>query len=763
MVDLAVQSVPETERVVDLRRRVRLAMEQPPVRWECPPRIHESHLGQPLAVRKAKAIALKLTHMPTNLWQGQLFAGSMTLETPRLHLEWAFPDYTTAAEQARAAENALSIRSVFGHVVPDYPLLLSKGLRGVRAQASAELLKTESHTERAFLDSVIIAVDAVGDFATRLADQCDREAHQASSLPQRQELLEMAANLRVVPAEPAQTFWQALQSVWLLHMIFHSTLNGNALGRLDQYVWPYLEADLAAGRLDIQRAAELVDCFFLKFNERAQTTEDMRPESRSTEGKPKVRTRHYTSSQLDASRDRLDATNHWLQNIIVAGQTRNGLDGTNPLTYLLLDAYHRHEMTNPLLSVRVHSRSPDQLIARTCEVLKTGGGMPALFNDEVIIPALQQLGIPTADAQDYTNDGCWEVILPGKTDFRFQRLSLMLCLEWALNRGVTRVNGRREGIDTGDPRAFESYEEVWQAFLAQMDAMIGRVVEQVTETLYERSGIAPVPLLSALIEGTIASRRDLTAGGAKHCTFGLLAESAAHTIDSLTAIRAVVFDEQQATMAELCDALDVDYRGWEALRAKLTSAPKYGNDNDRADTVGRAVIQAFTNLAATHAASHKSSVLFPCGVGTFSWYIGIGEGLGASPDGRQAGEPVSSNFSPALGRDKDGIPSAILSCAKMQHHHLPAGAPLDLRLSRRLVSGQAGTQRMAGLVRGFVDAGGSIMTLTVVDTEELRAAQQDPERHKSLRVRMGGWCAYFTMLSHEQQEHHIRRQQGQAQ
>jgi pyruvate-formate lyase len=281
--------------------------------------------------------------------------------------------------------------------------------------------------------------------------------------------------------------------------------------------------------------------------------------------------------------------------------------------------------------------------------------------------------------------------------------------------------------------------------------------------LDERNQIAPVPLLSALIEGTIANRRDLTAGGAKHRTFGLLAESAAHAIDSLTAIKTVIFDDQQATMAELCDALDTDYEGWETLRAKLSSAPKYGNDDGSADTVGRAVIQAFTDLAARHAADHKSSVLFPCGVGTFSWYIGIGEGLGASPDGRHTGEPVSSNFSPALGRDKDGIPSAILSCAKMEHRNLPAGAPLDLRLPRRLVREQAGTQRMAGLVRGFVDARGSILTLTVVDTEELRAAQRDPEHYKSLRVRMGGWCAYFTMLSHEQQEHHIRRQEGQPQ
>jgi formate C-acetyltransferase len=192
------------------------------------------------------------------------------------------------------------------------------------------------------------------------------------------------------------------------------------------------------------------------------------------------------------------------------------------------------------------------------------------------------------------------------------------------------------------------------------------------------------------------------------------------------------------------------------------AAPKYGNDDDRADAVGRALIDAFTSAVARHAEAHRAEILFPCGVGTFSWYVGIGEGLGASPDGRQAGQPVSSNFSPALGRDLAGIPGAILSYSNMHNCNLPAGGPLDLRLARRLVTGKEGTQRMVALIRGLVDTGGSMMTLTVADTEELRAAQRAPEQYESLRVRMGGWCAYFTMLSRQQQDHHIRRQEARS-
>ena len=529
---------------------------------------------------------------------------------------------------------------------PDYPRLLAAGLAGIRADAEAQRPLAQSGDEIAFLDSVVIALDAVMDYARRLAQHCDAAADRQGDPIRAGELRQMAANLRQAPWGPRRTYWQALQAVWLLHMIFHATMDGNAVGRLDQYAWPLLAADLESDRLDMAFAAELTDCFCLKFNERAKTTDEQRPEARPEEPvDPAKRTRHSTSSQIGTARDRLDATNHWLQNIIVGGLTPEGDDGTNPLSFLLLNSYERMQMTNPLVTVRVHRDTPDALIWRACEVLKAGGGMPAIFSDVALIPALERIGIPTHDARDYTNDGCWEVIIPGRTDFRFQRLSLMLCLEWALNRGCSRIDGRQDGLDTGDPRAFASFEEVWQAFAAQVDLMVSRTVARVVEGINERSSIAPVPLLSALIDGAISARCDMTAGGARYRTYGMLAEGAAYAIDSLVAIKTVVFDEGQATMTELCDALDVDYAGYDLLRRRLLSAPKYGNDDERADSVGQRVIALFTDTVARHAEAHRSAIRFPCGVGTFSWYIGIGEGLGASADGRRAGEPVASNFS----------------------------------------------------------------------------------------------------------------------
>jgi formate C-acetyltransferase len=723
-------------------------------------------LDEPLPVRKARATALKLSAMPPDLWEGQLLAGSMTLENPRLHAEWGFPDYVTDEEREQAARRGLSIHSVFGHIVPDYPTLLRLGLRGILEQAEARRPLAGSPEEIAFLDSVALELRAVISYAGRLAAHCEAQAELHWDEGRVGELRRMAANLRQVPEGPAHTFWQALQSVWLLHMVFHATMNGNAVGRLDQYTWPYLRADLVAERLTLAEAAELVDCFCLKFNERAKTTDEQRPEARPLEPpNPASRTRHSTSSQIGTRRDGLDATNHWLQNIVIGGLTPDEQDGTNPVALLLLESYRRNQMTNPLLTVRCHQATPHDLLERACEVLKEGGGMPALFNDEALVPALERLGIPRQDALDYTNDGCWEVILPGRTDFRFQRLSLMLCLEWALNRGRSRLDGlgaegEAPGPDTGDPRAFGTFERVWNAFVAQVDAMVGRTVRRVVESLDERSTIAPVPLLSALIDGCIASRRDMTAGGSRYRTFGMLAEGAAHAIDSLVALKRVVFQEGAASMTEVCDALDTDFEGHLGLRRRLLEAPKYGNDDPEADELGRRVIALFVEAVRRHAEEYQARVKFPAGVGTFSWYIGIGEGLGPSPDGRRAREPVSSNFSPALGRDREGLPAAILSYAGMGHPDLPAGGPLDLRLSRKLVEGVPGTDRMVALVRGFVESGGSMMTLTVADVEELRAAQREPEHYSSLRVRMGGWCAYFTMLSREQQDHHIRRQSG---
>lgn len=247
----------------------------------------------------------------------------------------------------------------------------------------------------------------------------------------------------------------------------------------------------------------------------------------------------FGSGQKLMARDRIDATNHWLQNILVGGLKPDGADGTNDLTFLCLEAYRRNEMTNPVMTVRLHRHSPDALVRKACEVIRQGG-MPAIFNDEALIPAIQAMDIPLEDARDYCNDGCWETIIAGKTDFRFTRFGLLRCLEWALNRGVSRVDGKKESIDTGDPRTFKTFDDVMNAFKAQLDYQMQGIV----------ACIAPVPLLSSLLDGPVETATDMTAGGAKYVTFGIIGDGGAHAFDSLAAIKKVVFDDGAATVWE---------------------------------------------------------------------------------------------------------------------------------------------------------------------------------------------------------------------
>ncbi len=619
--------------------------------------------------------------------------------------------------------------------------------------------------KRAFLQAVILSGEAVVKFAHRHAELAERLAAEAKNPRQRREFLQIAVHCRHVPENPPRTFYEALQSFWLLHLVFHCTMDNLACGRFDQYMYPFFKRDVERGNLTLNAAQEMLDCLFLKFNERVESNRDEIESRVDLEKREREmeeawgRRSAFGSGQKLMARDRIDATNHWLQNIIVGGLKPDGADGTNELTFLCLEAYRRNEMTNPVMTVRLHRHSPDALVRKACEVIRQGGGMPAIFNDEALIPAIQAMGIPTEDARDYCNDGCWETIIAGKTDFRFTRFGLLRCLEWALNRGVSRVDGKKESIDTGDPRTFKTFDDVMNAFKAQLDYQMQGIVTQRAERWTDRACIAPVPLLSSLLDGPVETATDMTAGGAKYITFGIIGDGGAHAFDSLAAIKKVVFDDGAATMSELMDALDNNFTDRPDLRRKLLDAPKYGNDDDYADSIARECVAYFTERV-RHYAQQYPYMKFPTGVGTFSWYVAIGGGLGASPDGRLFAEPVSSNFSPALGADVNGPCAAVKSHAKMEMMNLPVGSPLDLRLDTKLVTGKEGLQRLTAFVRSFIECGGNMMTITVTDVETLRKAQREPEKYRNLRVRMGGWSAYFTALSKEQQEHHIRRQGG---
>ncbi len=761
-----VKSTPST-RVLELISDVRENMHLPKDQFhEVGGVLNSETCGLPLIVRKAMSERQKLSTAPVGIWDKQLFAGCYSFKKERLTNSNALPEFAQAEEIQEGRKYGFGIYSMFGHISPDYPRLLSLGTSGIRKIAEEKLAGDLPQKSRDFLTAVVISLEGLEILAKRNSDWLFAEAEITEDYTRKKELLNAANALRNCPLNPAGTYFEACQATWLLHLAFQLTDNHLALGRPDQYLYPFLKADLENGRLTIDEAQEITDCFLLKFNERAlnnQTnaqTKDMAREQEEHENKWRNRKIHDIGQQRYNIRDTIDATNHWNQNVVIGGLIPEyGQDATNILSVMILESYHRIRMTNPVLTVRVHKNSPHWFLKQVAETLKTGGGLPAIYNDETIIKAFTKFGIDEKEARDYANNGCWEALLPGKTDFYFIKLNALKCLEWTLNRGICHIDGKQEVPDQGDPASYESFEVVFDKTMENIQLVAEESAKHMLHTHPHRSSIAPVPLLSALLDGPVEKGLDMTDMGARLVVGGVVAEGLSHLIDSLCAIEQVVFKQKKASMGELVEAIDHDFEGYQTLHTIVSNSPKYGTNNKIADNMGRKVIDRFVEIMQQIDRKYEEIKFMP-GIGTFSWYIAIGEGTGPSADGRLSSKPVASNFSPSAGAMTKGITAAINSFCRMGLDGLPLGSPLDLGMAERYVAGEEGVNRLIGLIKTFVELGGNMLTVSVADTETLLKAQKNPEDFKDLRVRMGGWSAYFTMLSKEQQDHHIKKSEG---
>ena len=754
-----------TDRVARLQARLAESMLRKQETWKPDSLVNDPQTAQqPLLIRRAIATARVLQEMPIEIAEDELLVG----KTARggVIVRTALPEFAAPAEQEKARAEGFNIAGGLSHKTPDYPSLLAKGLHGLLNEITdkkAAIARRPESPEQAeklrLMEAMEIECLAVIDLAHRYADLAEQLA--ASADPQRAaELRQIADICRRVPEHPAQTFREALQSVWLVHYAFYSTNTGLSLGRIDQYCAPFLENDLSEGTLTLESAQELVDCLWIKFNDRAQILRENfagRHQDHSWQAGYRWRT--------ILGQDAADAINHFGQNLLLSGIRPDGSDGTNPLTWLMLNCMERFEYTSPVVTVRLHRGSPPELLRRAAEVLKKGGGMPFIDNDEAIIAAYQKLGIPLEDARDYSNSNCWETMIAGKSDQEMIRgFNFLLILEWVLNRGVTRCRGEQEGIDSGDPRGFASFEEVMAAWKRQLDEYLGKSIDYIgsryttCDLQHSNHGrYAYNPLLSALTQDCIEREQDVIRGGARYALWHCMAEAVAHCIDALAAIKRLVFDEQAVTMDTLLDALDQNWQGYETLRQRIiASAPKFANDQAEADDIGRELLGYFYERTRYHAQRYPA-IIFPCAVGTFSWYTSIGREVSASSDGRFAQEPISPNFSPSFGMDLAGPTAAIRSYCRMNGSELAGGAPLDLRFAGSQIRGEAGTQRLAAFLQVFIALGGNMLTITVTDVEELKRALLEPMNYRGLRVRMGGWSAYFVALTPEQQRLHIAK------
>ncbi len=712
--------------------------------------------SRPLVVRKALAVQKVCREMPLEVKEDELVVGVCTMSS--VGFGHTFPRYETDQEAEAAARVCLNRKSVWGHHNPYYPKILEKGIAAIIREAGERKAGAAEADKRDWYEAVMLSLQGAEILGRRYAELCDYLAGEAPSEERAAELREIARICRKVPMQPAASLHEALQSVWLVHAILQSTLDYTSIGRVDQYLYPFYRQDLEAGRVTRSQAREMLGSFLVKFNERVQL-DNRHIEDHFTfgdwsqGGDPNLETTHLKMSN-DMPYTYGQSQNHWLQNCIVGGLTPDGQDGTNELTHLVLELINELELIDPLVSLRLHKDSPEAIVETAARWLARGGAQPTIFNDDTVIPGMvKHLGIPLEDARDYSNDGCWETLPYGRTEFSYGHIEALLSLESTLNRGRSLLNGNPIGPDSGPLSRFQSFEELFAALKEQVRQRIDAAVENKLKYYDELHKIAPDPFLSGLLEDCLARGRDITQRGARYRLYAPLVTGFSHCVDSLAVIKKVVFEEKRVSLEKLLEALRADWQGEERLRQYcLNRVPKYGNDDDYVDSIGVELLKFFCDYF-DQWNRRVDWIVFAPGIGTFENYPRFGYICGASADGRRAQAPIASNYSASFGMDKNGPTAVIRSATKFDLARLNDGCPIDLRMN----FGGDGTPVLKDFIRAFIRLGGNILTISKVSTETLRAAQKQPEQYASLRVRLGGLTAYFVQLCETQQNEFIRR------
>ncbi|MCC8165872.1 MAG: hypothetical protein LIQ31_06925 [Planctomycetes bacterium] len=718
---------------------------------------------KPVIIRKALAFEKVCKEMPVELKPHELIVGVATMSS--VGFGHTFPKYETDEEAEYFAKYSLDRKSVWGHHLPYYPKVLRKGYDGIILDIDAQLatLRDDETEKRDFLEAARHTLVAAREVPLRYARLVAETAAREENIDRKAELLEIARICKKVPMQPAETFQEALQSVWFTHMLLHSTLSFTPLGRVDQYLWPYYKADKEAGRITREQAAELVASFLVKFNERTQfLKEHMENHSWmgdwSQGGDPDEPT---TTFDMENSADYTygQSANHWLQSAIVGGLGPDGKDATNDLSYLFLEIINRLELVSPMLGARVHSGSPKEYLRFIADELCVGGAQPVIFNDDVICKGLmERLHIPPEDAYDYSSDGCWEVLVYGKTEYSYGHIELMPIMEAMLNNGKSLVSGKMIGRDDGDIISrLETFEDFYQAYLSQVYYRMDNAIRNKIKYYDLLHQIAPEPFLSTMVEDCIDKGLDMTNRGARYRIYSLFATGISHCVDSLAAFRKLVYEDKVVSLAEAVAAIRANWEGYEELRQRcLNRAPKYGNDDDAADDLMVRFMTDFCDRA--DKLNREIDWLWvSAGVATFENYPRFGHNAWASFDGRVAHEAFSSNYTPAVGRDRQGPTAVILSSTKFDLSRLNSGCPVDLRVSFNKETRGENRDILCGFLESCVELGGNVMTITKVDLETLKKAQAEPEKYLSLRVRLGGVTAYFVQLAKAQQDEYMRR------
>jgi formate C-acetyltransferase len=688
-------------------------------------------IQEPVVVRKAKALALALDETRPVILDDELIVGLRTLYSPLQtgqnvfgsfdyelpvkpatnHCLNYFPHYLTADECAELKPAGIKEGYAIAHVPFGVHKLLTLGYGGIIdsvQQRIEELSKThETSSKIDFLRAVIIVFKAASRFAQRHAGEAERLIQEIISPQRKQELKNLAETCRWISVHPPRSFHEALQLFWFTAII-HKVEGQSCLpiGRFDQDLYPYYKKDRDAGLHNQAEALELLECLWIKLNLESDLTTDT------------------------------------CENITLSGQDRTGMDVTNELTYLCLDTSLDLKLADPKINVRFHQKSPKRLWMKCCELVKSGlGGFPTFFNDDANIPGLIKLGIPLQDARLYSCDGCQEIIIPGKGDFypTFTGISFLGCLLQVLNR----------------PNSYVSFDEFMGEYKHKLSEAIKDAVILGNLKDSTMANLSPTPFLSATLEGCIEQGRDKTSGGTEYNFTGCLGRAFSHGVNSLAVIKKIVFDESLYSMETLREALANNWDGYERLRQlAMNRVPKYGNDDDYVDDLAVAVADHFIHEVLKYK-NPRGGSYYP-GIFTFH-HVTRGKFLGASPDGRRAGEGLTSHISPVVGTDLKGPTAVINSAVKICRLQPPEGAALGVRFHPTAIQGERGIQNLISFIKTFMDQGGICIQFNVVDSETLRRAQQSPEEYRNLIVRVWGFSAYFVTLTRQYQDDVIAR------
>ncbi|MGB6896622.1 MAG: formate C-acetyltransferase/glycerol dehydratase family glycyl radical enzyme [Dehalococcoidia bacterium] len=620
-----------------------------------------------------------------------------------------------------------------GHMLFNHQRVLERGLLAIIEEASGKRQEAKDKAQRDFYEAAEIAGRAVVSWANRYADEAQRLADTATD-PRRDELLAIAEACRRVPAQPPRTFQEALQSVLFMHYVtqIESWESAISLGRMDQFLYPAYRDEVEAGQLSRERALELLACFYIKLS--------------------------HSIPLFDADVTLAFSGLTNFANTVIGGVDGEGNDVTNDLSYLMLEAMKRVRTPQPNFGVRLHKQAPREFRDAVVQAVADGIGNLQLFNDEVVIDSLTNRGVPLQEARDYGIIGCVEQAVPGKsfTSSDAALLNLPLCLELALNNGRGRLFSDQLGLPTRDPRSFTCIEDVVEAYRAQVEHLVGQMVEGLEGLAQAHAERRPVPLASSLTDDCLTRGLDLTAGGARYNFTGVQGVGVATVADSLAAIDSLVFEQKRITMGELLAALDTDFEGRESLRQMLLNkAPKYGNDDDHADRFARLAAEIYCRAVEKHrnlrGGSHSP------GLYSVTTHVAFGLMVGATPDGRRASEPLSQGISPAHGRDRRGPTAALKSAAKLDHTLVSNGLALIQMLSLGASARKHANDVLGGLLEAYFALGGQELQWNLVDRATLLAAQQDPEAYRGLVVRVAGYSALFTDLNRVVQDELIAR------